>query len=399
MLHVRRGDTRHTRSLLRHGAAERFQENTFANDVVALGLGAVVVERKGRDLLGPRRVIGDVQELGAVAVRPEHVQGDEARAGIVAFVAEDPVELDGMSYRLVDLEHHLIRHEHDVEFAARAIRRREETERFLGRATPGPRDSHPDREPLAPLLTETVVAPAPGARLGLSAVEGRDMKARHGEVERLTCFDTVGGQARADRRASSTSSSPSRRCDRRLCRSAISPRRSSMRSAFVNRIGRDTADAIGPGLGDGMTTIVLPSKTLRPLGELCPFPSPPRARRATQHRTASLVAGSSRRRRPESRWPWRRGRRSSAEGSGIVLSNGNVLGDLVDDAKGNVVRGGCKRTEPGRKSGRDQRWGSAVAVARACRKAWHIWDGTGAAARRNGCPSRVPVPASGASEK
>ena len=76
--------------------------------VGSFGRRAVVVEGVARDLAGARRVEGDVEQLGAVAVAAEHVRGDEARAGVVALVAEDPVELERVADRLMDLQHHLV---------------------------------------------------------------------------------------------------------------------------------------------------------------------------------------------------------------------------------------------------------------------------------------------------
>ena len=51
---------------------------------------------------------------------------DEARAGIVAFVAEDAIELERVADRFVDLEHHLVGHEHQITRAGGAVRRREQ---------------------------------------------------------------------------------------------------------------------------------------------------------------------------------------------------------------------------------------------------------------------------------
>ena len=93
---------------------------------------ALVVPAVARELLAARGVERDVQEVGAVAVRAEHVGRDEARAGEVALVAQDPVELQRMSDRLVDLQDHLVGHQEHVHRPGRAIGRGDELERLVG---------------------------------------------------------------------------------------------------------------------------------------------------------------------------------------------------------------------------------------------------------------------------
>src|SRR5207253_986418 len=43
----------------------------------------------------------------------------------------DPVELERMPDRLMDLQHHLVRHDHAVHLARPAVRRREQRERLV----------------------------------------------------------------------------------------------------------------------------------------------------------------------------------------------------------------------------------------------------------------------------
>ena len=46
----------------------------------------------------------------------------DARAGVGALVAQDPVELQRMPDRLVDLQHHLVAHEKQIHPPRRAVR-------------------------------------------------------------------------------------------------------------------------------------------------------------------------------------------------------------------------------------------------------------------------------------
>ena len=69
---------------------------------------AIVVEAVAHVLLGPGRIEGDVEEIGAIAVRAEHVGHHEAGASVVALVTQDTVQFQGMSNGLVDLQDHLI---------------------------------------------------------------------------------------------------------------------------------------------------------------------------------------------------------------------------------------------------------------------------------------------------
>ena len=97
-----------------------------------LGGRAVVVESVARELFGPSRIEGDVEQLRAVAIAAEHVGRDEARSGEVALVAEDAIELQRVADRFMDLQHHLVGREQRVHPARRAIRRGEELESFFG---------------------------------------------------------------------------------------------------------------------------------------------------------------------------------------------------------------------------------------------------------------------------
>src|SRR4051794_9706229 len=83
------------------------------------------------------RIEDDVEQVRAVAIAAEHVEGDEAGAGEVAFVAEDAVELERMADGLVNLQHHLVGHEQHVHDTSRTVRCSEELQRFV-REAPSP---------------------------------------------------------------------------------------------------------------------------------------------------------------------------------------------------------------------------------------------------------------------
>ena len=72
--------------------------------------------------------------FGAVSIGAEHVRCHEARAREIAFVAEDAVELQRMSDRFMDLQHHLIGREQHIHSPRRAVGGREQLERFVGDA-------------------------------------------------------------------------------------------------------------------------------------------------------------------------------------------------------------------------------------------------------------------------
>ena len=104
---------------------------------------------------------------------------DEARAGVVALVAEDAVELERVADRLVDLQHHLVGHEQQVHAArtdssapraAAALRRRDggrcrRTGRRRARSRPPWRQKpRPDRVRLCVSPSRCAVTLASGTR-------------------------------------------------------------------------------------------------------------------------------------------------------------------------------------------------------------------------------------------
>ena len=108
---------------LRHRTAEAAHEDAVLDEVLALGGRAVVVESVRGELAGHGGVERDVEQFGAVAVRAEHLRGDETGAGVVALVAEDAVELERVADRLVDLQDHLVGGQQHVHHPGRAVRR------------------------------------------------------------------------------------------------------------------------------------------------------------------------------------------------------------------------------------------------------------------------------------
>src|SRR5204862_5888160 len=100
----------------------------------AFGWRAVVIERETGELVFAAGVEADVEQLAAVLVVAEHVERDEAGAGEVALVAKNAVQLERMSDALVDLQHHLVGHQDQIEGPARAGRGRDELERLARHA-------------------------------------------------------------------------------------------------------------------------------------------------------------------------------------------------------------------------------------------------------------------------
>src|SRR6185436_6600075 len=93
--HVRRA--RQTRAELRRRAAQRPLEDSVPDEVHALGARALVVPAVARELLEAGGVESDVEEIGAIPIRAEHLGRDEARAGEIALVAENAIELERMA--------------------------------------------------------------------------------------------------------------------------------------------------------------------------------------------------------------------------------------------------------------------------------------------------------------
>ena len=76
---------------LRDRAAERALKNALADQIGLFRRHPLVVEGVAGKLLRTGRIEADIEQIGAVPVGAEHVEGHETRAGKVAFVAENPV--------------------------------------------------------------------------------------------------------------------------------------------------------------------------------------------------------------------------------------------------------------------------------------------------------------------
>ena len=172
-------------------AAQAAQQDAIADEVLTAGGLAVVVEPIAGELLGPRGVKGDVEEVRAIAVAAEHGRGDEAGAGVVALVAEDAVEFQRMPDGLVDLQDHLIGCEQDRQPARGAVRRQQHLQRFRRDAGRGIVEARLV-EDLQPALT-AVATSGESARLGVGAGVGGGTEHRHEVVKALVRAPAVGG--------------------------------------------------------------------------------------------------------------------------------------------------------------------------------------------------------------
>ncbi len=178
----------------RDAAAQRpQQEAAFDQHLAPRGL-AVVVETETREFLAPRRVVTDVEQRAAVSVATEQVERDEAGAGEVALVAEDAVELQRVADALVDLQHHLVRHQQHRHRARRAVRRHCERDRLSGETGAVGQQTRRLDHLVAALAAETVVLAAAGTRLGLAGDGGDGAQVRHGVAESLEGVAAVAGQ-------------------------------------------------------------------------------------------------------------------------------------------------------------------------------------------------------------
>ena len=92
------------------------------DDVDRVGRRALVVVAEAAERAGQRRVGGDVHQLRAEPERAELRQVEPGGAGEGRLPAEDPVELDGVADRLVDLERHLLAAEDQVRRVERRAR-------------------------------------------------------------------------------------------------------------------------------------------------------------------------------------------------------------------------------------------------------------------------------------
>ncbi len=183
------------RARLRNRAAERSLQDAVLDHVHFLGLRALVIPAVARELLRAGRVERDVQQIGTVAIGAEHVGCDEGRAGVVALVAEDAVELERMADRLVDLQDHLVGQEQHVHRAARAVRRGDELECLGGQPPAGADEAEAREDFVAALLAYAAIAvQRAGLRVAVRVRGDRDPR----EQEAVTLDDiaaSAGDQA------------------------------------------------------------------------------------------------------------------------------------------------------------------------------------------------------------
>ena len=167
-------------------------EHAVPDDVLPVRRQTFVVEAVAGELSRIRGVEGDVQQLGPVAVAAEHVGGDEAGARVVAFVAQDAVQLQRVADGLVHLENELVRGQQHIHGAGGAIGRRQELQGFLRqnrRRAPEPGlVQHLD----AALAAEAPAAEGTAHRLG--TVVGGTAQGRHQLAQRLVDAGAVSGQ-------------------------------------------------------------------------------------------------------------------------------------------------------------------------------------------------------------
>ena len=115
--------------------------------------------------------------------RAELGQVEPGRPGVRGLPAEDPVELDRVADRLVDLQRHLLAAEDQVGLAGRARRRGQQRLRLLGdprRRAPGRSSSSTNSQPRVPYCPRTRRV---GAALGLAVADrGRHDAAPHSRM-------------------------------------------------------------------------------------------------------------------------------------------------------------------------------------------------------------------------
>src|SRR5580658_3279850 len=111
-------------------------EQAVANDVRRLRGHALIVEGEGTEAGTVLRacVANYVHDFRAVAQAAQLIDGEEAHARVVGLAAQDAVQFDGMTYRLVDLQAKLRAIEDEVELAFGALIRCVQGDGFFGDA-------------------------------------------------------------------------------------------------------------------------------------------------------------------------------------------------------------------------------------------------------------------------
>ncbi len=145
---------------------------------------ADVVRPIGSRLARQGGIKGDVHELGSVLQGADVLQVHEGGACVVPLVAQDAVQFQGMPHGLVDLEHHLVRRQHEIRIHGRAFGRGEQLQGLF-------RDPAGLGFPAGEIqqLPAPLVVPAPGAvggtELGAAAVPGDGLDSEAEQVDLL----------------------------------------------------------------------------------------------------------------------------------------------------------------------------------------------------------------------
>nr|GFC33288.1 hypothetical protein [Tanacetum cinerariifolium] len=179
------GNAFHAGAVLRQRATQWAFEDAVLDQELLAGGCAVVVIAIARQLLGNLRVEGHVEQARAVLQAAKVAGFDEAGAGVVALVAEDPVQFQRMADGLVDLQDHLVRRQQQVTWAGRGVGRQDQLQRLIGNVGRRANDAARGDDFRAALLAEVLATQAAG--LAVFAVIGRDAEA--GEYKALSLTD------------------------------------------------------------------------------------------------------------------------------------------------------------------------------------------------------------------
>ena len=165
------------------GSAKWAQQQAVADQVDTLGGRAFIVESVACRLTVTTGIEGHVEQRRSVAIVTEHIQGHEARTCVVAFVAQNAVELEGVPDALVDLQRHLTGHEQQVHPALRALGGLQQRQGL--RRDPRPLIGEPQKPELLQPTLACAARAAAGAGLGLGARVGHGLQTGVDEMEAL----------------------------------------------------------------------------------------------------------------------------------------------------------------------------------------------------------------------
>src|SRR5262245_22826758 len=177
---------------LRSDATQTAQQNAITNQIFATGRLTVIVKRIAGELFRLGRVIGDIEEVGAVAITAEHIWSDETGASIVALIAENAIEFQRMADGLVDLQDHLIGRKQDIHRTRGTVGRGQQLECFGSDAGGSLTKVSLIEDFETPLTAVTASSEAPC--LGLAASVGGCAQHRHDIAKELTRAPTVSGE-------------------------------------------------------------------------------------------------------------------------------------------------------------------------------------------------------------